>query len=112
MSVAAVKTLASAAATTLHHAIGTAETTAELDDLARRIWRGYGDRVISENDANHLVQYIEERRPLRRHLTRQPIPPILSLPEPNLRRVGHLFQQRRTQRSPNKQASCDRRHRL
>src|SRR5262249_62105804 len=39
-------------------------------------------------------------------------PPILPLPEPNLRRVSRLFQRRRTQRSPDKQASGERRHRL
>ena len=112
MSAIALNSLASAAATTLYDAIGRAETSAELDQLAGLLWRGYGDGVIAEDDANRLVEYIQLRRPLRRYSSaRQLTLPGLPLPEPNASRVGRL-PKRRVQRSPDKQTSYDRRHRL
>ena len=63
------------------------------------------------------MQYVEQRRPLRRHPHRQLTFPGIPTPEPNLRRVRSLkqrsrFSQRREQGSPDKQVSYERRHRL
>ena len=117
MSAAALQSLASAAAATIYDAIGVAETGTELDDLAKLVWRGNFDGAISDADAMHLVQYVEQRRPFHRHPHRQLAFPGIPVPEPNFRRVTSLrqrsrFPRRREQRSPDKQASCDRRHRL
>jgi len=100
----------SAAATTLFDAIGRAETEAELDELSRLVSRSWGGGTISDDDATCLWEYILGRRP-QPSAGRQKTLPGLPLPEPNVRRVGH-FPKRRAQRSPDKQASYDRRHRL
>jgi len=127
MSAAALKSLASAAAAATYDAIGVAATYVELDDLVKLVWRGHFDGAIGDADAMHLVQYAEQRRPLYRHRPQQVTFPGFPIPEPNLRRVGSAssisgsparsaartrFPRRREQRSPNKQASYDRRHRL
>jgi hypothetical protein len=116
MSVA-LQSLASAAAATIYGAIGVAETGAELDDIAKLVWRGNLDCTIDDADAQHLVQYIEQRRPLHRRRPQQITFPGFPIPEPNLKRVTSIrhrsrFAPRREQRSPDKQASYDRRHRL
>jgi hypothetical protein len=117
MSAAALQSLASAAAATIYDAIGAAETGAELDDLVKLVWRGNLDGAIDDVDAMHLVRYVEQRRPLHRHPHRQLTFPGIAIPEPNLRRVTSMrqrsrFPRRREQRSPDKQASYERRHRL
>ena len=71
MSAAALQSVASAAAATIYDAIGVAETAAELDELVKLVWRGNLDGAIDDVDATHLVQYVEQRRPLRRHPHRQ-----------------------------------------
>jgi len=110
MSAVALKSLASAAATSIYDAIGVAKTPAELDDLARLSWRGLRDGAICDDDAHRLLEYIHQRRPVRRP-ARQLSFPGLPLPEPNVCRVGR-FPKRRVQRSADKQAAYDRRHRL
>jgi hypothetical protein len=111
MSAAALKTLASVGATTLYDAIGRAETSAELDGLWQQVSRGWGDSAILDDDASCLFEYIHRRRPVQRAQGRQQTLPGLPLPEPNSQRVGR-YPRRRVQRSPDKQASYDRRHRL
>jgi hypothetical protein len=101
MSAAALRSLVNSAATTLYDAIGVAETAAELDELMRLVWHGYAAGSIVEADATHLSEYIHRQQTL----------PGLPLPEPNPQRVGR-YPRRRVQRSPDKQASYDRRHRL
>ena len=108
---AAIKSLASAAATTLCDAIGRAETAADLDALSQQVWCSYGAGAILDDDSTYLFEYIARRRPVRRSPERQATQPGLPLPEPNLQRVGR-FPKRRAQRSPDKQASYERRHRL
>jgi hypothetical protein len=110
VSAAVLQSLASAAAATIYDAIGVAETGAELDKLSKLAWCGFGDGAISDNDLHRLLEYIDLRRPLRR-TARQSTLPGLPRPEPNLCRVG-AFPKRRVQRSPNKQKSYERRHRL
>jgi hypothetical protein len=117
MSAAALQSLASAAAATIYDAIGAAETGAELDDLVKLVWRGNLDGAIDDVDAMRLVQYVEQRRPLHRHPHRQWTFPGIPIPAPNLRRVTSTrqrsrFPRRREQRSPDKRASYERRHRL
>lgn len=112
MSAAALRSLASAGATTLYDAIGRAETSAELDELSQQVSCGWGHGAILDDDATHLFEYINRRRcPVKRQPRRQETLPGLPLPEPNRQRVGP-FAKRRTQRSPDRQASYDRRHRL
>ena len=110
MSAAALKRLASAAATSIHDAIGVAETGAQFDNLARLVWRGHLDGTISKRDAEHLDIYIRIRRPVQRS-ARQLSFLGLPLPEANVCRIGR-FPKRAGQRSPDKQASYDRRRRL
>ena len=112
MSVTATRSLTGLAATTFYDAIGVARTANELDGLASSIWRGVIEGEISEHDADYLIGYIERRRPWRRRPLRLPTVPSVLLPDPNLQCVGRLFPRRRPSRSPDKQASCDRRHRL
>ena len=102
--------LASAGATTLYDAIGRVETSSELDQLSQQVWCA-GDGAILDDDATYLLEYINRRRSVRRQPRHQETLPGLPLPEPNVRRVGR-FAKRRTQRSPDRQASYDRRHRL
>jgi hypothetical protein len=109
MSAASVKRLSSATAMAINDAIDVARTAAELDTLTKLVWRGYADGEIGEDDAGHLDGRIRLRRPIRR-IVRQAAPG-LPLPEPNACRIGCL-PERRVQRSPDKQASYDRRHRL
>jgi hypothetical protein len=112
MSAAPLQSLASAAVTTLYDAIGRAKTAVDLDKLAKSLWRGYSDGAISEADATHLDDYIQSRRPVCRYAPRQETIPGLPLPKRNQERVGRFFPKRRAQRSPDKQASYERRHRL
>lgn len=57
-------TFASAAAGALYHAIGAAEGSDALDQLARAIWRGYGEGAINDGDGAFLQSLIDRRRPL------------------------------------------------
>lgn len=111
MSAAALRSLASAAAATLYDAIGRAETSAELDVLSQQVSCGWGTGAILDDDATYLFEYIKGRRPVRQQPPRRVTLPGFPLPEPNLQRVGRL-PRRRAQRSPDRQASYDRRHRL
>jgi hypothetical protein len=110
MSAAALKSLVSAAATSIYDAVGVAETSAELDHLARLVSRGLLDGTICDDDARHLLEYIHLRRPVRRPARQQSLPG-LPLPEPNVCRIGR-FPKRCVQRSADKQKSYDRRHEL
>ena len=103
MSAAALRSLASVSGTTLYDAIGRAETSAELDELSQQITCGWGDGAILDDDATYLFDYIERRRPGRRHAPRQEALPGFPLPELNPQRIGR-FPRRRAQRSPD--SSC------
>jgi hypothetical protein len=118
-----LQTLAGAAAATIHDAIGAARTNADLDDLIKLVWRGNLDGAIDDVDATHLHVYAAQRR--NRFVSLQPviaqgsIADRLPVAAPNLRRVESRgyhsqsrFPRRREQRSPDKPASYERRHRL
>jgi HK97 family phage portal protein len=113
-----LQTVGSATAAALYDAIGSAGRAAELDDLAKCLWRDWANGKIDEADATRLAEYIEQRRP-----GRTPPRPVaeqsggrVSIAEPNLRPVGSKirfrFPRRLEQRSPDRQASYERRHRL
>jgi len=106
---AALRSLASAAATALYDAISEAISPDQLEPLARLVWRGYADDSISEADATYLSGYIERRRPLRRLTSQMSLPGML-LPAENAARTSCY--PKRPQRSPDRQKSYDRRHRL
>jgi hypothetical protein len=59
-----LRTFASVAASVIYDAINVAETPDQLDDLARTMWRGYGEGAITDDDANVLQSCIDRRRPL------------------------------------------------
>jgi hypothetical protein len=59
----ALRTLASAAANTIYDALNAAKTPDDLDQLALTMWRGYGEGVISEEDATFLGTCIDRQRP-------------------------------------------------
>jgi hypothetical protein len=115
--------LASAAAAMVYDAIGAAHTAAELDDLVKHVWCRWGAGEIDDTDAAYLQQYAHQRRPghafRQSRSIRQPeLFARVPVGDPNLRPVGSRrpvhsrFPRRCEQRSPDKQASFDRRHRL
>lgn len=58
------RTFASAAASALYDAITHSAGTDSLDQLARAIWRGFGEGAINDDDAAALQSLIDRRRPL------------------------------------------------
>jgi hypothetical protein len=66
----ALREFASAAATAIYDAINAANAPDDLDQLARIMWRGYGEGVIGEDDAQILQSCIDQRRPLARSTPR------------------------------------------
>lgn len=81
--------------TAIRGAIGTACAPNRLDELARLVWRGYGEGAISDGEAEELAALIEQRRSRQK-----PVP------------ARNRFQSRQRPRSRNRQASRDRRRRL
>lgn len=57
-------TFAGAAAGALYDAINSAAGSDALDQLARALWRGFGDGAINDADAAALQSLIDRRRPL------------------------------------------------
>jgi hypothetical protein len=117
MSAAALQSLASAAASTIYDAIGAAQTVLEIDELIRCVWRCHLDGAIEEGEAARLIEYAELRRPERGAGRPDRVAKFATLCRPNLRPVGSFkvrsrFPRRREQRSPDRQSSYDRRHRL
>lgn len=103
-----LRTLASAAATAIYDAINTAHSADDLDQLARVMWKGYGEGAISEDDATFLSSCIDRRRPLGRSTAPGHAHPVGRLAG----RVGGRFTSRQRQRSPDRKASRDRRRML
>jgi hypothetical protein len=101
----ALRPFASAAATTIYTALDTARSPADLDCLARRIWREWGEGAISDDDATFLGMCIDRQRPDAR-----------GGPKPAAAKVfGGLasrFKPRRRQGSPDRKASRERRRML
>jgi hypothetical protein len=98
----------SANAITLHDRINQAAEPAYLDELARLMWRSYGEAAISEADATFLDECIRHRRPLGHSTAPGFHKSIGSLAG----RIGLRFKPRRPQRSPDREASRNRRRML
>lgn len=58
------RVFANAAAGALYDAINAAAGSDALDQLARALWRGYGEGAINDADATFLQSLIDRRRPL------------------------------------------------
>ena len=101
----ALRSFASATANTIYDAINAAETPDELDQLARVLWRGYGEGAIGDDDAQFLQSSIDRRRPLRRRQAPGLVKPLNG-------RVCSRFVPRQRPRSPDRKASRDRRRLL
>lgn len=91
-----IDSLASAAAVTVAAAVTRATSPADLDALAALVWRGYAEGALADADATFLDTLIRSRR------TRK------SPASDHCRR----FPRRRRVRSPDRQASVERRRRL
>src|SRR5262245_61501649 len=105
----ALREFASVAATAIYDAINAANAPDDLDQLARIMWRGYGEGVIGEDDAQILQSCIDQRRPLARNTPRTvPGRAIGKLAG----RVGSRAISRQHPRSPDRKASRDRRRML
>lgn len=105
--------LASDAATALYSAINYAESPDTLDELGRQMWRGYGEGTITEADASFLDDCIRRRRPLASSPVTLCGTPKQHTALPRLAaRLCSRFRSRQHPRSPDRQASRERRRRL
>ncbi len=74
-----------------------------LDDLSRSIWKGLGEGVLTDDDAQRLAEAIHARKAAGR-----PPEAVRGGPRP----VGTLFTPRRPQRAPVRPVAIERRRRL
>ncbi|MGU3496291.1 hypothetical protein ACLBXM_19805 [Xanthobacteraceae bacterium A53D] len=98
--------LASVMAAQFMVAINQAATPAQLDHLTREIWAAHGADRLSDDDAQSLAECVAQRRPVRSadiHVN-----PIKTMAG----RLGSIFKPRQRPRSPDRQASRDRRRNL
>ncbi|WP_224741914.1 helix-turn-helix domain-containing protein [Bradyrhizobium sp. 2S1] len=98
----------SAAAAAIYERINAATGPAELDELLTSIWRHYWPGgAISDADAQFLAEAIEHRKPHQRRAF------VAQMPIAKLHgRVSSLFKTRQRPRSPDRQASRERRRTL
>jgi hypothetical protein len=108
----ALRSLASAAATTIYDAINAAAAPDQLDRLARVMWQGYGEGAISEDDATFLNSCINRRRPLGRASASGHLRQAGKIFARTANRMGSRFTPRQRPRSPDRKASRDRRRML
>jgi hypothetical protein len=80
----------------------------QLNEMARLLWKGYGEGSIGEGEATYISSCIERRRPLGRRFYAVGGKPIGKLAG----RVMGQFKPRRPQRSPDREASRHRRRTL
>ena len=108
----ALRHLPNPVAATLYDAIDAARQPEDLDDVARCLWRRYGEGSIGDDEANLLQSLIDRRRR-----------PGRTSPSGHLKfcgraagrvtsRLGSRFSQRQRPRSSNRKASRDRRRTL
>ncbi|WP_156922158.1 hypothetical protein [Azorhizobium doebereinerae] len=87
-------------------AINQAGTQAQLDHRMREIWTAHGAERLSDDDAQSLAECVAKRRPLRNGgLQASPIKAVAG-------RLGSIFKPRQRPRSPDRQASRERRRNL
>jgi hypothetical protein len=99
----ALTNLASVPAQTIYDAIMVADGPDRLDQLARGLWRAYGEGRISDDDATFLGSCIDRRRP--RWVALKPAAKLLG-------RFFSKFKPRQRPRSPDRKASRERRRML
>jgi hypothetical protein len=99
-------------ASAMYDSINGAASPDQLDNLGRTLWHRWGKGEFSDDEANFLHSAIEKRRPLGRRsssvdgvVTMKPIGRLHG-------RLGSRFTPRQRPRSPDRQASRDRRRRL
>jgi len=98
--------LRSPAAQTLCDGIDLSSQPHDLDEQARRLWQTYSENKISDDEATSLAARIDSRR--GRSAKSEYTGPLSKLAG----RARHRFVSRPRQRSPNRQASRDRRRML
>jgi hypothetical protein len=108
----ALRSFTSVAATTIYEALNVADTPDQLDQLARAIWRGYGEAAIGDDDAALLQEFIDRRRPLACNTPRTAPGQALGKLAGRLGVRSNRFTPRQRPRSPDRKASRDRRRTL
>jgi hypothetical protein len=104
MSVLLAEPLANPVALALYNDISACQNSDQLDALKRLLWEHYGAGQLDDNEASHIDSCIERRRPLGQR-TKLGNFKVLN---PRISR----FASRQRPRSPDRQASRDRRRRL
>jgi hypothetical protein len=107
-----LRSFASVAASAIYDAINVTETPQQLDQLARTIWRGYGEGAIGDDDAQFLQPRIDRRRPLARNTPRTAPGQAMGKLADRLGVRASRFAPRQRPRSPDRRASRDRRRML
>lgn len=96
----------STAAAALYETVNSATSPDELNSLLEAIWRRHWPvGAISDNDAQFLAEAIQQRRPQRGFVVQSPVGKLHA-------RVSSRFATRQRPRSPDRQASRDRRRTL
>ncbi|WP_156330236.1 hypothetical protein [Bosea vaviloviae] len=99
-----------AAATATYSEINAASSPEQLDGIAARLWQRYGAGEIADHEAEFLTAAIEGRRPASG--ARAKAAGACLAPARLSARIGSRFVSRQRPRSPDRQASRDRRRRL
>src|SRR5262245_45489439 len=107
-----LRTLSSYAAQVAYEAIAIAKESDALDDIARTLWRGFVEGSICEEDAEFLASFIERRRPPKRTSASGHLKQFGGSVQRLAARIGSRFKPRQPQRSPDRQASRERRRML
>ncbi|WP_375786886.1 hypothetical protein ACE10Z_04680 [Bradyrhizobium sp. Pha-3] len=99
-------TVLSTAAAALYETVNSATSSEELSTLLDAIWRRHWPAgAINDDEAQFLAEAIQKRKPQRGLATQSPIGKLHA-------RVSSRFRTRQRPRSPNRQASRDRRRTL
>ena len=102
----------SPAASAFYDNINAAASPDQLDNLVRAVWHHWGKGEFSDDEATFLNAAIDKRRPLGRRNSSAP-GAVTMKPVGKLHgRLGSRFTPRQRPRSPDRQASRDRRRRL
>jgi len=102
----------STAASLFYDSINGASSPDQLDNLGRSVWQHWGKGEFSDDEATFLNTAIDKRRPLGCRNSRAPGTVTMKAVGKLHGRLGSRFTSRQRPRSPNRQASRDRRRRL
>jgi hypothetical protein len=97
-------------AAAVYFEISAASVPEQLDGIAARLWQRFGAGDIAEAEAEFLSAAVEGRRPVSANRARAASAAFK--PSTPLPRLGSRFPPRQRPRSPDRQASRDRRRRL